>query len=93
MLTPNSRDAENPVQILPISTDLQPRRAISSHIHIALNHRSVTHSTVTAIYARYRYDKEKRTALETSAKFVEDIIKPRSGNPSIADQICEQSCC
>ena len=35
------------------------------HIAHVLNHRSVTHSTVTAIYDRYRYDKEKRAALET----------------------------
>ena len=34
------------------------------HIAHVLNHRSVTHSTVTAIYDRYRYDKEKRAALE-----------------------------
>jgi integrase len=33
------------------------------HIAHVLNHRSVTHSTVTAIYDRYRYDKEKRAAL------------------------------
>jgi integrase len=32
------------------------------HIAYVLNHRSVTHNTVTAIYDRYRYDKEKRTA-------------------------------
>jgi hypothetical protein len=30
------------------------------HIVHVFNHRSVTHSTVTAIYDRYRYDKEKR---------------------------------
>ena len=28
------------------------------HIAHVLNHRSVMHSTVTAIYDRYRYDKE-----------------------------------
>jgi integrase len=37
------------------------------HITHVLNHRSVTHSTVTAISDRYRYDKEKRAALETWA--------------------------
>ena len=37
------------------------------HIAHVLNHRSVTHSTVTAIYDRYRYDKEKRAARETWA--------------------------
>jgi integrase len=35
------------------------------HIAHVLNHRSVTHSSVTAIYDRYQYDKEKRVALET----------------------------
>jgi hypothetical protein len=45
--------------------------------HIAhVLHRSVTHSTVTAIYDRYRYDKEKRTALETWARLLESIVKP-----------------
>ena len=34
------------------------------HIAYVRNHRSVTHSTVTAIYDRYRYHKEKRAALE-----------------------------
>jgi hypothetical protein len=34
------------------------------HIAHVLNHRSVTHSSVTAIYDRYRYDEEKRAALE-----------------------------
>src|SRR5262245_57025860 len=43
--------------------DGPPRRTGASHRHV-LNHRSVTHSTVTAIYDRYRYDKEKRAALE-----------------------------
>jgi integrase len=36
------------------------------HIAHVLNHRSVTHSTVTAVYDRYRYDKEKRAALENT---------------------------
>ena len=44
------------------------------HIAHILNHRSVTHSTVTAIYDRYRYDKEKRTALETWARTLEQIV-------------------
>jgi hypothetical protein len=39
------------------------------HIAHVLNHRSVTHSTVTAIYDRYRYDKEKRAALEKWAEY------------------------
>jgi integrase len=43
------------------------------HIAHVLNHRSVTHSTVTAIYDRYRYDKEKRVALETWAAVLSRI--------------------
>jgi integrase len=48
------------------------------HIAHVLNHRSVTHSTVTAIYDRYRYDKEKRAALETWAKALKEIMKAQS---------------
>jgi integrase len=48
------------------------------HIAHVLNHRSVTHSTVTAIYDRYRYDKEKRAALEAWSKSLEDIVKAES---------------
>ena len=48
------------------------------HIAHVLNHRSVTHSTVTAIYDRYRYDKEKRAALETWAKLLECIVEALS---------------
>src|SRR5262245_27156126 len=44
------------------------------HIAHVLNHRSVTHSTVTAIYDRYRYDKEKRAALETWAGVLTSIV-------------------
>ena len=44
------------------------------HIAHVLNHRSVTHSTVTAIYDRYRYDKEKRAALERWAKELDRIV-------------------
>src|SRR5262245_59071246 len=44
------------------------------HIAHVLNHRSVTHSTVTAIYDRYRYDKEKRAALEKWAELLSGII-------------------
>ncbi len=32
------------------------------------DHRSVTDSTLTAIYERYRYDKEKRAALAKSVQ-------------------------
>jgi hypothetical protein len=48
-----------------------------------LNHRSVTHSTVTAIYDRYRYDKEKRAALEKWAEVLTEIvgIKPAPTAP------------
>ena len=61
------------------------RRTAASHMaeagvdrmHIAhvLNHRSVTRSTVTAIYDRYHYDKEKRAALETWARELDKIVK------------------
>jgi integrase len=44
------------------------------HIAHVLNHRSVTHSTVTAIYDRYRYDKEKRAALERWAAVLTQIV-------------------
>jgi hypothetical protein len=44
------------------------------HIAYVLNHRSVTHSTVTAIYDRYRYDKEKRVALEKWAEVLSGIV-------------------
>jgi hypothetical protein len=55
-----------------ISTD----RGSVDRFHIAkvLNHRSVTHSTVTAIDDRYRYDKEKRAALETRAAVLAGIV-------------------
>ena len=45
------------------------------HIAHVLNHRSVTRSTVTAIYYRYHYDKEKRAALETWARELDKIVK------------------
>lgn len=45
------------------------------HIAHVLNHRSVTHSTVTAVYDRYRYDKEKRAALETWAEVLLGIVE------------------
>lgn len=44
------------------------------HIAHVLNHRSVTHSTVTAIYDRYRYDKEKRAALQVWATALARIV-------------------
>jgi integrase len=44
------------------------------YIAHVLNHRSVTHSTVTAIYDRYRYDKEKRAALEKWAQVLRAIV-------------------
>ncbi len=44
------------------------------HIAHVLNHRSVTHSTVTAIYDRYRYDKEKRAALEKWAEVLRGTV-------------------
>ena len=45
------------------------------HIALVLNHRSVTHSTVTAIYDRYRYDAEKRAALERWAVLLDAIVR------------------
>jgi len=39
-----------------------------------LNHRSVTQGTVTAVYDRYRYDKEKRAALEKWAAVLSQIV-------------------
>jgi integrase len=47
------------------------------HIAHVLNHRSVTHSTVTAIYDRYRYDKEKRAALERWAAVLTEIVETK----------------
>ena len=44
------------------------------HIAHVLNHLSVTHNTVTAIYDRYRYDKEKRAALEKWAEVLSGIV-------------------
>ena len=35
----------------------------------------LTHSTVTAIYDRYRYDKEKRAALEKWADVLAGIVE------------------
>jgi integrase len=49
------------------------------HIAHVLNHRSVTRSTVTAIYDRYHYDKEKRAALETWARELDRIVKNKAG--------------
>ena len=48
------------------------------YIAHVLHHRSVTHSTVTAIDDRYRYDKEKRAALEKwAAVLAENVeVKP-----------------
>jgi integrase len=54
------------------------------HIAHVLNHRSVTHSTVTAIYDRYRYDKEKRAALEKWVAVLFEIVdvKPAPKAPA-----------
>jgi integrase len=53
------------------------------HIAHVLNHRSVTHNTVTAIYDRYRYDKEKRAALEKWAAVITEIVDEKPA-PSTA---------
>lgn len=52
------------------------------HIAHVLNHRSVTHSTVTAIYDRYRYDKEKRAALEKWAAVLSGIVEVKPAPPT-----------
>jgi len=44
------------------------------HIAHVLNHRSVTHCTVTAIYDRYRYDREKRAAVEKWAETLRIVV-------------------
>jgi len=44
------------------------------HVAHVLNHRSVTHGTVTATYDRYRYDKEKRAAPERWAEVLTEIV-------------------
>src|SRR4051812_21964928 len=49
------------------------------HIAHVLNHRSVTHSTVTAIYDRYRYDKEKRAALVRWEEVLFGIVEQQPG--------------
>jgi hypothetical protein len=55
-----------------------------STLALVLNHRSVTHCTVTAIYDRYRYDKEKRAALERWARLLEQIVRPDSDADEVA---------
>lgn len=47
------------------------------HIAHVLNHRSVTKSSVTAIYDRYSYDAEKRTALTTWAQVLTKILEEK----------------
>ena len=56
------------------------------HIAHVLNHRSVTHSTVTAIYDRYRYDKEKRAALEKWAEVLAGIVEVKPAPTTGAGQ-------
>ena len=55
--------------------------------------RSVTHSTVTAIYDRYRYDKEKRAALEKWADVLSGIVdvKPAPTLPSDGTLRCRST--
>jgi integrase len=55
------------------------------HIAHVLNHRSVTHSTVTAVYDRYRYDKEKVVALEKWASVLIEIVNTQPA-PTAAPQ-------
>ncbi len=61
------------------------------HIALILNHRSVTHSTVTAIYDRYRYDKEKRAALEAWAVMLKGIVTPLHGAQATTSVASEPS--
>ena len=49
------------------------------HIAHVLNHRSVTRASVTAIYDRYSYDREKRNALNRWARLLEEITSKDSG--------------
>jgi hypothetical protein len=56
------------------------RRGVSrEHIAHVLNHRSVTRATVTAIYDRYSYDREKRLALNTWARALDRSITGKAG--------------
>ena len=57
------------------------------HIAHALNHRSVTHSTVTAIDDRYPYDKEKRAAVEKWAQVLSGIV----GEPAAPEPRAERT--
>jgi DNA-binding transcriptional ArsR family regulator len=61
------------------------------HIAHVLNHRSVTHSTVTAIYDRYRYDKEKRAALEKWAEVLCGIVDVKPA-PTTAPRATRRTC-
>jgi integrase len=53
------------------------------HIAHVLNHRSVTRATVTAIYDRYTYDVEKRTALETWARSLEAVTSGKRARSKV----------
>ena len=56
------------------------------HIAHVLNHRSVTHASITAIYDRYSYDREKRLAVETWARdSFRDNVKSSVRQPRCAD--------
>lgn len=44
------------------------------HIAHVLNHRSVTRSSITAIYDRYSYDREKRSALATWERVLLSVV-------------------
>ena len=49
------------------------------HIAHVLNHRTVTFSTVTAIYDRYHYDAEKRAALDRWARVLLGTVAGKRG--------------
>jgi hypothetical protein len=46
------------------------------HIALVLNHRSVTHNSVTAIYDRYRYDRKNEGATEVGEAASRDREAP-----------------
>lgn len=48
-----------------VATGMASAGVPRDHVARVLNHRSLTHSTITAVYDRHGYDEEKRTALDT----------------------------
>ena len=50
------------------------------HVGQVLNHRSVTHRSITAVYDRYSYDREKRSALEMWERTLLRIVSGTATN-------------